>query len=266
MKIVSPVPYDGHLAPLINLGLKEFYFGYIPLYWKNKYSLINSINRRYTAKEQFFSKKAISKLMREHGNEDIKFYIVFNAQLYTTEQIDSIIATIRDFQKARLSGVIVADIGLIIKIKKEFPGLRVHISCLAVSLNSEAIKFFKKLGADRIILPRSVSLQAMKRIRKNNPDIELETIFTTMDCVNIDGFCTHHHCSDGFQPCAEEKGYLQGEKIIKVERDLYLRVLQLDELGIDYIKFPRRGDDALEFIKKNKAILSLMKKTSVGKG
>jgi len=65
MRIISPLPADCHLEPLINQGITEFYFGQIPYFWRRRYSLLNSINRRTDGKIKLNQGFCLAKSLRE---------------------------------------------------------------------------------------------------------------------------------------------------------------------------------------------------------
>ncbi|MGD0335619.1 MAG: U32 family peptidase [Candidatus Omnitrophota bacterium] len=262
MKLVVPIPADYNLLPFIRSNITEFYFGYIPLWWKEKYSLLNSINRRYAPLEQCDSIRVIKKIIKEFKNKNTNFSMAVNAPLYTTKQINKIVNTVEYFYSIGLGAVIVADIGLILAIKKYLPGIKIHISCVAGCFNSYAADFFKQIGADRIILPRSVGISEIASICARNRNIELEAMTTTKDCLNIDGLCTHHHGKDNtISPCYEEYRYLKRARINVPEDDLQ-RIYQLFKNGITYLKLPRRGETAEEMLRKNRLVISLINRIS----
>jgi collagenase-like PrtC family protease len=188
--------------------------------------------------------------------------MALNSPFYNIEQIKKILKMLRQFQKIGLNGVVVADIGLILAIKKNFPNLEIHISCVAACLNSQSIKFYQTIDASRIILPRSLDIAEIESIRRENRKVKLEAIITTKDCLNIDGLCTHLHANDNTTaPCTEEINYSKRIKT-KVARDSYLRLYYLYLIGIDYIKFPRRGETAEEMLNKNNFAVTLINRLS----
>jgi putative protease len=264
MKLIAPIPRDYDLLSLIRSNITEFYFGYIPDFWREKYSLLNSINRRYTPVDQCSSINAIKKILKEFKCMDIKFSMAINAHFYTTKQINAIIKTLEQFYSMGLDGVIVADIGLILQIKKYLPKMKIHLSCIAACLNSYAVKFFQEIGATRIILPRSVGISEVGSIRAKNKNIELEIISIALEsyCLNIDGLCMHHHGKDTIVcSCYEENLYLRSARVT-IPDDPLQRIYHSFKSGVDYLKFPRRGETAREMITNNKLAISLVNKMS----
>ena len=78
------------------------------------------------------------------------------------------IETIKD---AAPHAIILSDFGVYNTVKKELPNIDIHISTQTNTLNSEAVKFWRDLGAKRVILARELSL---KQIEEKNYAAALE--------------------------------------------------------------------------------------------
>jgi hypothetical protein len=268
MKIVCPIPADYNIKLLINSGISEFYFGYIPVFWKKEYSLLSSINRRYSSQEQLGSKSKIMRLIEGQAKKNIRFYLALNAPLYTSEQISGITQEVGRFKEKGLAGVIVSDAGLIMNIRRNFPTLEIHASCGAVCLNSQSVKWFHEIGAKRVILERSLGIGEIQTLVKENPKVEFEAFACVAppdDCLYIDGLCTHHHCDRKRTPCFRERNYLRKLPKAESEEGKYLRIYRLFNAGVRYIKFPERGAKAHEIISKYSIMISFIRYLSAVK-
>lgn len=85
---------------------------------------------------------------------------------------------------------IVADIGAFMIAREAAPGLDLHISTQADSVNCAAVAQWHKLGAKRVILARELSIGEIREIReKTPPDIELELFVHGAMCVSYSGRC-----------------------------------------------------------------------------
>jgi putative protease len=58
-----------------------------------------------------------------------------------------------------------ADPGLIMMVKEKYPDQVIHLSVQANTINFAAVKFWKSVGVNRIILSRELSLDEVKEIR-----------------------------------------------------------------------------------------------------
>ena len=98
--------------------------------------------------------------------------------------------------------MILADLGLLRVLKKEFPELLYHASTLAHLGNSAAIRFYQQQGIGRVVLPRHLTVTEMATISHQVSDIECDAFLLVGKCPNTEGFCSFHHSSrDKIWPC-----------------------------------------------------------------
>jgi len=120
-----------------------------------------------------------------HDN-NIKAYLATNIIIYENEfnMLDKIL---EEAKHAEIDAIIIHDIGGI-EIAKE-KGIPFHISTQASVSNSRAAKFYEKLGADRLILARELSLDQIKQIKTILSSAEVETFVHGAQCTSISGRC-----------------------------------------------------------------------------
>lgn len=258
MKIICPLPSNYRISALKKKGIEEFYIGFVPSFWQREYSLMTSINRRYADEEQHYDEGRIAGLIQRH--DKLKFYIAFNAALYNTGQIGQILKILKRFYQIGLKGVILSDIGLIRRVRLEMPKMPIHLSCLAVCMNRYSVEFFRKLRINRIIFPRSVDVSEIKEMKGLFPDMTFEALIKSKDCLNIDGLCTHLHFGNRQQVCAQENRYFDGTAALSSSEDVFSRIKELNDAGVDFLKFPRRGDDQVQFLIKNNRYINFINK------
>jgi len=129
----------------------------------------------------------------------------FNSDIKLLEQCVDI------FKDANPDAFIVSDFGIFNLLRKNAPDVPIHVSTQTNTLNYESVKFWKDLGASRVILARELPIKDVAEIRKNVPDIELECFVHGSQCVSFSGRCllsdyftngerkaNHGNCS---QPC-----------------------------------------------------------------
>lgn len=115
------------------------------------------------------------------------------------------------FKCANPDAFIVSDFGIFNVLKERVPEVPIHVSTQTNTLNYEAVKFWKNLGASRVILARELSIEDIAEIRREVPDIELENFVHGAQCMSFSGRCllsdyftegergaNHGNCS---QPC-----------------------------------------------------------------
>jgi len=99
--------------------------------------------------------------------------------------------------------IIMADPGLIMMVRERWPDLPIHLSVQSNAVNWATVKFWQKLGLTRIILSRELSLEEVKEIRQQCPDIELEVFVHGALCIAYSGRCllsgyiTHRDSNQG---------------------------------------------------------------------
>jgi putative protease len=113
-----------------------------------------------------------------------KLYIVLNTIVYDTElkKLESLIKKI----KGKVDAVICWDFAVIELCKKN--KIPFFISTQASISNKKSAKFYKKLGAKRVVLARELSLEQIKEISKIK-GLEIEVFIHGAMCVSVSGRC-----------------------------------------------------------------------------
>ncbi|MBL8419976.1 MAG: U32 family peptidase [Dechloromonas sp.] len=89
----------------------------------------------------------------------------------------------------RPDALIMSDPGLIDMVRETWPEQAVHLSVQANTVNWAAVRFWQKMGVDRVILSRELSLDEVAEIRQQCPDIELEVFVHGALCIAYSGRC-----------------------------------------------------------------------------
>ncbi len=127
--------------------------------------------------------------------EACEFASVYNAKIYVTmniiphsEDLEDLEEYLLFLQAVGVKAIITSSLYIIKKSLMVAPLLEVHLSTQVSITNSEAIKFYEKLGIKRVVLAREVSLREMKLII-NDCDIELEAFIHGGMCSAYSGRC-----------------------------------------------------------------------------
>ncbi|OGI26614.1 MAG: hypothetical protein A2184_02285 [Candidatus Moranbacteria bacterium RIFOXYA1_FULL_44_7] len=140
-------------------------------------SRINEFNERRLVKA--------AKLARILGKK-----IYFTINVYAHERhLEVLKKHLKFIKKIKPDAVIVSDPGIINLVRNFSPKIKIHLSTQANTTNSEAVKFWQKLGVSRIILAREVTLEEIRGIRKACPKIELEYFVHGAMCMSYSGRC-----------------------------------------------------------------------------
>ena len=156
------------LVAAVNAGADAVYFG------------LKEFNMRNSAKN--FTIKDLDKIEKICKPKGIKQYLTLNTIIYDSE-LKKLEQTIKKV-KGKVDAVICWDLSVIQLCKKY--KIPFHISTQASISNSETAKFYKKLGAERVVLARELSLKQIKQISKIVP---VETFIHGAMCVSISGRC-----------------------------------------------------------------------------
>lgn len=109
--------------------------------------------------------------------------------IFHDDEIASFKNQIDYFKLYPIDAFIVQDIGLVPLLQKEFPNAQLHLSTQASCVNSEAVKMYRSMGFSRIVLGREISLDEIKSIKDNVPDMELEAFAHGAMCIAYAGRC-----------------------------------------------------------------------------
>ncbi len=85
---------------------------------------------------------------------------------------------------------IVSDIGALSMLNKKAPGLELHLSTQANTMNAISASIAHDLGAKRVILAREMSLERIKKLRAQlTADCQIETFVHGAMCMSFSGRC-----------------------------------------------------------------------------
>jgi putative protease len=84
---------------------------------------------------------------------------------------------------------IMADPGLIMKVREAWPDLPIHLSVQANTMNAWSVDFWQRIGLTRVILSRELSLDEIEEIRQTCPDMEIEVFVHGALCIAYSGRC-----------------------------------------------------------------------------
>lgn len=144
-----------------------------------------------------FSLRALSDNFTDDEIADAVIYAhARNVKIYVTVNI---FARNNDFEKAAayfrflynagVDAVLITDIGLIDLCKEVTPGLSIHLSTQANTLNKYSVKAWQNYGLKRVVLARELSLGEVGEIHSFVPGMELETFVHGAMCISYSGRC-----------------------------------------------------------------------------
>ncbi len=197
MKILAPISSPDEVEMLVESGADELYCGVVPPEWMTAYSGAIWLNRRSPAGANLASYDALATLVGHAHGRGVPVFLTLNAPSYNASQLQAVARLAGTaIGKIGVDALIVSDVGLLLTLAELGIDARIHISSVASTLNREAIEFYRRLGASRIILPRSLSLAEIGALAAAAAgSIELEAFVLNDGCAFEEGLChtTHHH-------------------------------------------------------------------------
>ena len=117
-----------------------------------------------------------------------KFFLTSNLIAHN-DKIRTYLRDIEPIIAMKPDAMIMADPGLIMMVKEKWPEQVIHLSVQANTTNYATVKFWQKMGVERIILSRELSLDEIEKIRQECPDMELEVFVHGALCIAYSGRC-----------------------------------------------------------------------------
>lgn len=117
-----------------------------------------------------------------------KFYLTSNLMPHNSK-IKTYLEDMQPIIEMGPDALIMADPGLIMMVRENWPDMPIHLSVQANTVNYAAVKFWQSVGIERIILSRELSLDEIEEIRQQCPDMELEVFVHGALCIAYSGRC-----------------------------------------------------------------------------
>ena len=241
-ELLAPAGDFPMLVTAIKAGADSIYFG------------LKEFSMRQNAKN--FTIKDLDKIERICKPRNIKRYLTLNVIIYDNEikKIDKILKKVKN----KIDAIICWDLSVIQLCKKH--KIPFHISTQASVSNIEAAKFYKNLGAEKVVLARELNLKQIKKISKK---INVETFIHGAMCVSISGRCftsqflfnKSANRGECIQPCRrsyiikdKQEGYeleLNNDKVMSAKDLCTLPFIEkLKKAGIETFKIEGRNRDS----------------------
>ena len=119
-----------------------------------------------------------------HGR---KLYMTVNT-LLKEQELGELTDYLRSYYEQGLDAVIVQDIGAMRLIREAFPDLPLHVSTQATVTQTLSAQLFQRMGAERIVPARELSLEEIKNM-KNATGLEIECFVHGALCYCYSGQC-----------------------------------------------------------------------------
>lgn len=169
---------------------------------KLKVAVLYGANAVYVGGQKFGLRTAAENFTTDELKEGVAFahergakvYVVLNSFLHDKDLVE-LPEFVEFLDSIKVDAVIVSDLGVIRTVRKH-SSIDIHISTQASTLNVEAAKLWKNMGATRIVLGREVSIKEAGKI-KREAGIEIEMFIHGSMCMAYSGNCVISNFTQG---------------------------------------------------------------------
>lgn len=254
LEVLAPAGDEERLIAALNYGADAVYLG------RQQFGMRSS-------PMNFDFEQLINAVKSAHAR-GVKVYLTCNT-LPRNNEIPFFEKFVKEAVEAEVDALIVADIGLLMMIKRFAPDMEIHISTQTGIVNYATARELYNLGAKRIVLARELNFDEIAEIRaKTSPDMDIECFVHGAMCVSFSGRCllsqylVNRDANRGecAQPCrwgyhlVEEKRPNEFYPIFEDEKGTYIlnakdmcmieHIDKLAEVGVTSLKIEGRAKSA----------------------
>ena len=172
-ELLAPAGDWESLRAAVANGADAVYFG------------LSNFNARHRATN--FTLAELPEVMAYLHQRNVLGYVAFNTLIFSDELADAA-EFLRGIVAAGADAVIVQDLGLVRLIRRLAPGLPIHGSTQMTLTEPRGIEFVRRLGVERVILARELSLDDIRRITARTT-MPVEVFVHGALCVAYSGQC-----------------------------------------------------------------------------
>jgi putative protease len=164
--------WDALRAAVAN-GADAVYFG------------LSNFNARHRAAN--FTLEELPRVLDYLHQRNVRGYVTVNTLVFSDE-LPEVVRFVRPIAEAGADAVIVQDLGLAALIHRLAPGLPIHGSTQMTLTELHGIEFVRRLGVERVILARELSLADIGRV-VGQTEVPVEVFVHGALCVAYSGQC-----------------------------------------------------------------------------
>lgn len=290
MKITAGLGSADEYIRFVEAGADEFFSGFVPYSWTEKYGTVMPLNRRevlcYHVQLGAFSELEILSEMIQKYKKPV--HLTFNSLYYIPQQYPEIVEIIENCMKLGFMSYIIADPALIVYLREKGIPCEIHMSGEMGEINRRTVEVFQRLDLKRVIFHRKNSFEDMQSVicsertaGGRRAETEFEAFVLNEMCQFTGAFCNSLHCDelghlcrvpywtepvrdeseaeDATAPKYDDNGYLCGATGCGL-----CALYRLRDAGITHLKLVGRGNYT-DFMEKDirnlKAALEILENT-----
>lgn len=118
---------------------------------------------------------------------NVNIFVTVNISIKETE-VEELISYTDFLYKIGVDAIILSDIGVAEVLRKRYPNMELHASTQISAHSLNDVLELKKVGFDRVVLARELSIEEIKEIC-DNVDIDIEVFIHGAICISYSGQC-----------------------------------------------------------------------------
>ncbi|WP_457638671.1 peptidase U32 family protein [Persephonella sp.] len=174
-EILAPVGHYEGLAAVIKAGADAIYMG------------VGKINQR--ALKTTFTMEDVKEIRKITQDAGVRQYIVLNSIVFE-DDLPYINETLHQLKEIGVDAVIGWDMAVLSRSIEL--GIETHLSTMASVSNSQAAKFYERMGIKRVVPAREVKLEGLLDIKRKT-NLEVEIFIHGAMCMAVSGRCFLSH-------------------------------------------------------------------------
>jgi putative protease len=162
---------------------------------KLKIAILYGADAVFIGGMEFSLRARASNFTLDNIKEGADFCHQYGKKLYVTTNIiphndnmDALIEYLKGLEQAGVDAIIAAS-PYIVETAKKHTNIPVHISTQQSVVNGQAVRFWKDLGAERVVLGRELDIDEIKAITSKS-EVEIEVFIHGGMCASYSGRCT----------------------------------------------------------------------------
>lgn len=185
---------EKYIKSLVDSWAWEFFIGYNPSYWYEKFWFEVSPNGRFAEHEQVTDFETLKAIVEEVHKHNLEVFINLNAWYYTDETFPLVGKMIKEFIEIWIDGIICWNIEILEYLKEIDYKWKINISTIMAVYNSETIRFLLyNYNVNKVILSREITLKEIEKLANDFPKLKFEVFGEWDFCRYNNWLCFAEH-------------------------------------------------------------------------
>lgn len=240
MKITVGLGSIDEYERFVQAGADEFFCGYVPFSWAEKYGTVMPLNRRevlcYNVQLGAYSELEILSRMVKKYKKPV--HLTFNSLYYLPEQYPEIGDIIEKCMEIGFRSYIIADPALLVYLKNRGLSCEIHLSGETGEVNSEMLKMFRRFPLKRLIFHRKNTFRDMQSVIASQREVEKQAGTRPEEGMEFEAFVLNEMCNlftfrTSFLGCSILYSLPQIIKCQNNDHDQYTRIKHQSWISLD---------------------------------